>query len=374
MNISRTEFMAPKTIATFSPRKQLIKAFEFLVKTPGSTGLQLVTHIQRANVWKVNKGVYLNTGGKLLDYWLDTFAPEQTWQIFDIFRRTKNRTGINAISYVDKLRLFDKFKEWVRISCAAMSQKKNQVLFDLTMSTEWMGLSKDGRDVLSKSGALMKRTAYALHKEKAVESQEDSLKIVRRQNTHVIKIDNYNHAYATRRFSANQTSSYTACNWATMALSKVEVDYNLGRIPHIHISLDDEDSGDGFELALNLEAVVSEDIADNVLSELVEWHNQIREMKTEDFVCNATESFLIPVQHNPECGIEEKTSLDNFFPTGLMDANPGADQGLESIMKHFYRLYAHTGPTEGKIGSYFMICMDCNIYFRWVKVSGNFRA
>jgi hypothetical protein len=61
-------------------------------------------------------------------------------------------------------------------------------------------------------------------------------------------------------------------------------------------------------------------------------------------------------------------SLDNFFPTGLMDANPGADEGLEAIMKKFYRTYSHTRPDKGKPGSYFMICMDCNIYFRWVKV------
>lgn len=83
-------------------------------------------------------------------------------------------------------------------------------------------------------------------------------------------------------------------------------------------------------------------------------------------MCSALNIYLVPVKHTKEIDRKEFTSLDHYMPVSLLDMNPSADPGLEEIMNW---VEDHKKEAvQGDPGKYFIVSIDCNFYFRWLKV------
>jgi len=355
---------------TFNIRNQLRCGYKFIVQNPGSNGRMLSDHIQASFKHKHCKGYLLQTGGRLCDYWLKTFSPDALYKHVNL--HIKNHGDhtlleLNAKQMRDTLR---RFRDWVKIMASAMSQKQSDVFFDITLASEWMGLSQEGRRIISRAGFGMKKSSYNNHRNALTVKQRRNVSELRKTKTHIAKFDNYNHNYAIQRFRSLSAASVAACNWSTHAITVCCEDIPLTRTQHLPVDLNEDIAEDGYITGVNFSGILSSNNVEDVLDLLNAARGDIMSTAFDDFKCVTTRSQSCPVKHHPDTDVEEKTSLDDYTPVALLDENPGANAGLDAILMRYVEWYQHCLPQDPASdgGEFFMAGMDCNIYYRVCKV------
>jgi len=251
-----------------------------------------------------------------------------------------------------------------------MSQKQTNVFFDITLASEWMGLSQEGRRIISRAGFGMKKSSYNIHRNALTVKQRHTVSELRKTQTHIAKLDNYNHNYAIQRFRSLSAASVAACNWSTHAITVCSENFSLARIQHLPVDIKEDIAADGYITGVNFSGILSSNNVADVLKLLDEARTDIMSTSFDDFKCVQTRSQSCPVRHHPDAEVEEKTSLDDYTPVALIDENPGSNDGLDAIMMRYVQWYQHCLPEDppNDGGEFFISGMDCNIYFRVCKV------